>query len=330
MKKLIYAFALTSFILLSCNNDLLPSIEDDCNWETTLSDIIDDNKELFLDRQFQIVGAKLLVGERLTKELFMSEKYGAFPLYSETDSIFKIATYQQIANGIEGNKQIDINKINNRIDSLVLNADNYDLVELKWNGSGGTFYSVALFNKKTAELEYDNMLFNMSTIERINKNDFSVMLSRYESGSNLLLTVTDVVEYRISNYLLAKAGVQYSVFGTLDNPKLVYANDDYYYYCQENTFTLDALTISPISYTANSSYSTYVTYRNRSTKYQRRYILDYAIWAGPTGGFDSGDFNVEVEPELSFLGRIYSGDGKIRHINESKVGHDSLIIVPKY
>ena len=61
-----------------------------------------------------------------------------------------------------------------------------------------TYNSLAFFNTRTGELEYDNMLFNMSTISRYERESFSRTIVITETESGVADSGSDCVEYKIS------------------------------------------------------------------------------------------------------------------------------------
>lgn len=316
--------------IASCSNDndMFPSFSDDCNWETSLNDIISDNESLFGSRNFQIIGTRKIENLKVNEDLFYSGKYGFFPIYSETDSVYKIVDYDEICkNASKHNFKKE--KTDSLIRSFIEKADDYDIVELTWKCNSDIFNSLALFNKRTGELEYDNMLFNMSSVSSYNAENFSLLLTQFEV--ECVKTASDVVNYYQGFDLAATAGVSWSVFGTWDHHTYMTEYLNEYHYTDYATFKLSFINISPISYV--SPYfngATFVRYANRSVALQPRYALDYAIWAGPQGVFNSSNFSF-AETESYFLGRFNgNGEGKIRWYQEAINPRYSYWDVPKH
>lgn len=326
-KNLLLLFCMSG-IAMSCSNDLLPVFDDDCDWQTSLSEITVDNKELFADRGMEITGACQMKDMKLDRELLCGGEYGSFPVYSDKDSIFTVLTYDELRKDAK-KYNYDMDKVDSRIDSILSHADDYDIIQLEWTGRAGKFYTLALFNKLTAELEYDNMLYNMSTLARYDSQELSVMVSGFEFGS-YLMTKSDVVVYYENLLPMASAGLEWDIYGVWDNPILIYADTYYYYYNMAHTFTYDQLYVRQIR-SACYGYETHVDFRNFSTPREKKYTLRYALWAGPENTLHlDGTYNLEniSLTDAMFQNMFKFGVGKLETLTESKLKNDSLIIVP--
>lgn len=184
IKKLIVVLA--GVFVASCSNeqDYFPVCYEKCDWTTSLQDIVSDNSEIFEYRGLNITNMKLAQGIKVDKNMFFGEEYGIFPVYSKKDSIFTVISYKELKNNIES-YCFDTVSIVNNINIILEHADDYDVIELTWTFEDRPYKSLALFNKRTGELEYDNMLFNMTTIARYESNSFSRALHFTETASGV-------------------------------------------------------------------------------------------------------------------------------------------------
>ncbi len=307
----------TGLLLASCSkdSDFFPTIDDNCNWETSIDGIITDNKSLFESRGIRIVGFERKNDIEVNRDLFYGGEYGFFPVYSTQDSVYKIVEYEELvknANKYGFNPQKSINKI----DSLLNNKDDYEVIELTWRCGKDLFCSLALFNRLTGELEYDNMLFNMSTISTYNKNGFSMMLSMFEISK--VVDEADYVEHKVGDVLISKAGVRWEVYGSWKHNIVVINEDEQSIFLHDYSyFSLDHVDLSEIKYGNYDGGNYFIRKANYSSVFSQYYNIRYAIWAGPNGGFNGTGFNL-IEPERTFNSRFNAneGQGKIVEINE--------------
>lgn len=304
-------------LLASCSNDsdFFPTIDNNCSWETSIDGLITDNKSLFDSRGIRIVGFERKKDIQVNRDLFYGGEYGFFPVYSPQDSVYKIVKYEEL---VKNAKEYGFNpqKSLNKIDSLLNNKDNYEVVELTWCCGNDLFSSLALFNKLTGELEYDNMLFNMSTISTYNKNGFSMMLSIFEVSK--VVDDADYVEHKVGDVLISKAGVRWEVYGSWKHDIVVLRENEQYIYLHDYAFfSLDHVDLSEIKHGNYDGGNYFIRKGNYSSLYSQYYNIRYAIWAGPNGGFNGTGFNL-IEPESTFNSRFNAneGQGKIVEINE--------------
>ena len=101
MRKNLLLLFFMAGLAVSCTNDCLPMFDDGCNWQTSLSEIADDNKELFTGRGMEITGACQMKDMKLDRELLCGGEYGSFPVYSEKDSVFTVLTYDELCKDAE-------------------------------------------------------------------------------------------------------------------------------------------------------------------------------------------------------------------------------------
>lgn len=329
MKIKTLLFSVLLVFMASCSSDSdYPLFNEDYSWESSLNEIVIDNKELFESRDMRIIGTKKLDDLKVDEDLFFSGRYGFFPIYSEEDSVYTIVGYEELERNAD-KYNFDKNKVYGKFNDYLENANDYDVIELTWICNSDTINSLALFNKRTSELEYDNMLFNMTSVSRYNANNFSLLLTQFET--ECVLDTVDVVEYWSGSDLVARAGVAWSVYGKWDHPNTIYLEDDIFYYIiEEKDFLLTSVSISPISYTSPyGGGETFVRYENHSVSLQPYYVVYYAIWAGPSGGFNSYDFSFSEIPSI-FYGRFLYGDGKYRKLDEYISPRYTVHKIPKF
>ena len=320
---------LTAFVSCYNESDLFPAFDDDCNWETTLNDIISDNEELFDVSGFKIVDMKYLDDIVLDSTFFYDEKNGYFPVYSKTDSALKVLSYNEIEESKDANDTRFL-KIRNKINNLISNQDDYYCVQLTWQYGDDRFNTLSLFNKKTGELEYDNMLFNMETISKYSYEGLSKILTRYETD-NYVLSRNVFVQYRNEEgTLLASAALNWYVYGNWNITYSIDQDDFNYYYIYHFRFYFNRLDVHPSSYVKPSGGGeTFISYFPGGIMYEPRYSLYYALWAGPYGCFDSTDFSFQ-DDELTFHSRYNNnGVGVYCLFQEAPIRPDSIIAIPK-
>ena len=324
----------TGLFMASCSNDsdFFPSYDDSCDWGTTLNEIVTDNKELLADRSIKITGMKFVDKLRVERDLFFGDQYGVFPVYSKVDSAFTVLTYSQLMKD-SSNYCFDTTAVIKKINDLLVHADDYDVVELSWLCGDNQYSSLAFFNKRTGELEYDNMLYNMSTIKKYEKEGFSRAL--VFSESQIVRSGSDYVEYRDSyNNLLAKSGYNWNVHGTWRHRITDIDEDDYnYYYFVYSVFSMDHVALSVIDYSTSNG-QVYHVALDESIRDSWQYYFHYAIWAGPYGGLDilngtGNPFNLRLEENSDFQERFSEGNGRIVHVRETIPPTSDCWVVPK-
>ena len=284
---------IAAMLSASCanDNDFFPSFDDNCNWKTSLDEIITDNDQLFENRGIKITTIKFLKDISVDRELFFGDQYGSFPVYSKNDSVFTVITYNELVKNSDM-YSFDTTSVVKNINRLIENSEDYEVVELTWLCENKTYNSLAFFNTRTGELEYDNMLFNMSTISRYERESFSRTIVITETESGVADSGSDCVVYQIGNSILAKSGINWTVRGTWDRNLYYDYEDDYYiYYNVYSTFTVSHVQMTPISYILSDDDSdVFYETRDYSVSGSSTYNFTYAIWAGPQGGLNLNQF----------------------------------------
>lgn len=277
---------LMMLIVASCSDggEFYPTI-DNCDWETSLKEIMSDNKNNFQYKDIEIVSSKLLKDVNVDSTLFFGDKYGYYPIYSKKDSVFEVINYKR-ASDLKSNSTIS-QEVSSKINNLIERSDDYDVIELSWRYKTDFFKSIALFNKRTGELEYDNMLFNMETIQRYSGENFAHFLSNSETvGVDTDYHDSKSVQWVQGARTVAWAGITWSAKGYWTASTLYYYEDEEYrYYISLYNYTCTESEISGGGY-AESGSEYFIEYRDNTVPLQPRYNFRYAIWAGPKDHFD--------------------------------------------
>jgi len=312
MKKLLL---LTALVAVACSNDsdYYPVFEK-CNWETSLGEILNNNKENFQSKDIEILSAKLLEEIKVDSSLFFGEEYGYYPVYTKKDSLFEVINFKKSL-GVRDDCNISP-ETSARISSLIDRSDDYDVIELSWRCGTDHFKSISLFNKRTGELEYDNMLFNMETIQRYSGENFALFLSNAEI-QNVDTDYHDSrsVQWTVGGRVVSWAGITWSASGYWRALSEFYYEDaEYRYYMMYYNYTCTESDISGGGH-SDRGYDCFVEYRNNTVNNQPRYDFKYALWAGPEGGLDKTNFNLQLMSSSEMSNRITSGQGEYGEIN---------------
>lgn len=306
---------LTAFVSCYNESDLFPEFNDDCNWETTLNDIISDNEDLFDARGFNIVGMDVLKDVVLDSTFFYDENNGYFPVYSETDSVLKVMFYKEIEESRDAS-DTRFSGIKVKINDLISKQNDYYFVQLTWQYGSDKFNTLALFNKRTGELEYDNMLFNMTTISKYEKTLFSRFLNEFESQDYLVSDYDEATYCNEGGSLVAFASLYWVVNGHWDTYQVIIKEGGHKYLNTYYTFVLDDVVLGEENY-ASSGYDYLNFNADYSVPLQPRYEIKYVLWAGPLNGFILSSFNLATTTENDVANRVIEGNYVYRHIIES-------------
>lgn len=318
-------------LITSCSNDSdwFPVCNDDCSWESSLDEIVMDNKDIFAYHDIEITDVKLLKDFRIDSALFFGGDYGYFPVFTKKDSVLEVIKYEDID---RQNKEYSFNKqvVNNKITTLLEKADDYDVIQLTWRYGTDIFKSLALFNKRTGELEYDNMLFNMTTIDKYDSEKF-ILIMRSSETPQAYYSGSSSVSYSEGNSgTLAYASVSWQVWAHWNTyTHEVDDDDDYYYYITYYTFCYDSARITESKW-RQPDYDYFVMSCNNNVVYQPRFEILYAIWAGPLHGFNSTNFNLQLMTNDLMQERISGGNGVFVKIQEAPKREPTTFQIPKH
>lgn len=222
---------------------------------------------------------------------------------------------------------IDTTAVKDKINSLLDNADDYDVIQLTWSYKTDSFNSLSLFNKRTGELEYDNMLFNMSNLSKYNRDNFSVFLRGTEVSYQIVDTIiTDSTsfEYREpANYGSVKASITgiWRVSGYFEpNTYKTFEDEHFIHYVTVYTYRFINVSLSTRRFVADSSYDTFADCVSFSVPMDTRYNFVYALWAGPAGDFIDKDTYALTKLNYSKFNEQYTG-GEGDYMIEMEIPH---------
>ena len=300
----IFLFCLAS---VSCSMDdaLLPEFSDDVNdWNETLDEIMSDNGALLASQGFTLVDMECLEDAALDSAVFFSGEYSYYPAYSREDSTLQVLKYEDIASDADNTYVLDTDAICRKISRLLSDRARYDLVRLTWNYRGETFQTIALFNRLTCEFEYDNMLFNMATVSRLDADEMKQLLTRSEIQNCVESGMDNVDFYQYGN-LCAVARMQWWAVGhwvihELQDTTIRYYSHEYVGWDNQ-------------SWAGDSeygSYDTYVDFIEISIPTSRYYGFRYTLWAGPKGQFNQGQYgSITLQSDANPMPASIAGSG---------------------
>ena len=299
-KSLALIGILTAFVSCYNESDLFPAFDDDCTWETTLDEIISDNDTSFGENHLKLIEAQVMKGMSIDSSLFFNGRYGYFPVFNKKDTIFEFIQYDEIDKE-NSEYSFDSDIVNTKINTILSNKEKYDIIQLTWQYNGESFNTLALFNKKTGELEYDNLLFNMPLISKYDNNTFSMMLRSTESN---VITETGVesVSFIVNTITVATSTVDWALTGywtTYDHIEDSVKYRSYTYHFLDITHAETG------------------SHQNGYDHYNQFFLDTFfpggpckfriCVWAGTSGGFDYANYgNINDHPD----GNIYSGPSR--------------------
>lgn len=128
------------------------------DWQQELNYLLMENEPLFNNSRLTFLKAEPIVYEELNSSSFFNEKT-LIPTYINGTEKFELLPLDYIRED-SLTKHVKYGFINWKVNNL-LKTGSYNAVELYWDFKGHQTKTIALFNKKSNELEYDNILFNV-------------------------------------------------------------------------------------------------------------------------------------------------------------------------
>ncbi len=128
------------------------------DWQQELNYLLMENEPLFNNSRLTFLKAEPIVYEELDSSSFFNEKT-LIPTYINGTEKFELLPLDYIRED-SLTKHVKYGFINWKVNHL-LKTGSYNAVELYWDFNGHQTKTIALFNKKSNELEYDNILFNV-------------------------------------------------------------------------------------------------------------------------------------------------------------------------
>jgi len=330
-------FIITGALLASCANDsnFFPSYDDVSDWKTSLDEIITDNGAFFKNQGVKITDIVFLEDIGIDRDLFYGDQYGFFPVFTKQDSVLKIVTYRELIDN--SNKYcFDTTSVNRKINNILHNHEDYDVVRLTWSFQSDVYNSISLFNKRSGELEYDNMFFNISALSKYDQNKFTMFMRGVEFQFDIeYSTVIDSIdiEYRDpdSNDLEAYIKGKWTINGYFE-PDTYYLNqdDNFKYYVTKYTYRYLNMSCVSFPFIADATYDTFFGYVPLSQPMSKNYKFAYALWAGPANAFiNKIDYSLTSSNYSSFNSKYTAGNGDWKEVTDTPQKDDYYFRVEK-
>ena len=229
------------------------------DWQQELNYLLLENELLFSNSKLSFLKAEPIAFEELDSSSFFNEKT-LIPTYISGTEKFELLPLNYIKND-SLTKHVKYDFIHWKVNQL-LKSDSYVAVELYWDFNGHPTNTVAIFNKKSNELEYDNILFNVLNNNIKNKK---ARLTRTEifDPTHWGINYDIIYFYNRNNEMAAFSwyswtSYQFSVPVYYDSLGTMYVKSEYYY----------GINFYHDDWTADDSLlSAFSTYRNMSNKY---------------------------------------------------------------
>jgi len=158
LQFLLFATSCSSGLL--SNDIFVDDFDSTVDWDTCIKEIVNNNSSVLVENDLKILSMKK-VNLMVTKETFLNGDYSFFPVYFKGSNSFKICNVDSL--------DIETSFVNYGNDAgletvicdVVEKQSLYDFVEIKWKQNKFLFKTLAVFDKLTGELVYDNVLMNM-------------------------------------------------------------------------------------------------------------------------------------------------------------------------
>lgn len=225
MKKVFLSFCTTIIMLCSCTSDYgldVLEIDMDFNrtWQQELSEVLEDYSAILDSSSVSLLDYKQIDYLDLDTSYFFNNKSRCHPIYFNSFDRFTLVPYAILKTDTAA-IHFKYEYLLNSVMTLLSNIDSYNVVELKWQYNGEQqFTTYSLFDKRTNELMYDNILTNIITPEsKILKN--KKVLTRSETGGSqgnsgqIIDESTDVLDFwNKGNELVASVLSHWVEYGT--------------------------------------------------------------------------------------------------------------------
>ena len=154
-------------LMTSCvNDDDLPFLNDSTvSWESTLSDILEDNSQMLLSNKLELLDFSAIPYNFESEESFFNDDNAYIPVYYQGGTSFYISHIDSLSNDTTLQTNEKIAQIKSKVRNVLFSSKELDVVQLKWKKNNQLFTSIALFNSITGELEYDNVLINLPLVD---------------------------------------------------------------------------------------------------------------------------------------------------------------------
>lgn len=324
MKKVkMISFVITFVMCFGCTN----SIDDDMlvisgqiGWKNELYSILEDNKDQISESELSLLDIKLHNSVVLTVDDFFN-KESLFPVYiNNLYERFELMPFYFLeTDTLTTHYKADylVEMVN-----LLLEDDNHDIVELNWLHKNNKFSSIALFNKQSGELEYDNVLFNIISQ---NQKLLKGTLTRAETApNNPYASDYDIVQcYSSDNTMVASAWINWYEYGKYYKSNPIYDLMDstmvvgYNYEFHHNRLICN---FGDWKFNNASAVSTIKEYVDNCSSNTINFT--YCLWAGPTSEKPYNPLSIYIPEQNSMVdlnqySSYYGGfriDGIVRNV----------------
>lgn len=305
MQKISFV-ALAAIMLTSCSIDIThPDMKDSTrDWRDVLSKIKTDNQLLFSENELSIVSYSP-VNEYIDKTAILQE--GFFPAFHGNRAIFDIMPYEFLVNDTTV-AHVNFSRIDSIANEVTDPKNDYLPVKINWKKKDHEFSTIALFDKQTGELIYDDILYNVILISQTDAESLTSLLTSAEFDTSTD-SGSDFVNLYDSGVKVATASVSWAEYGYWSSTKSTYG--DYYKvsyrYCHErlesNTLSwiIDDRNYPATNYSSISNFIKLVDDYSNTNFYRFRYELLVSKGATNTlfsalgDNYDSNETNVKIK-----------------------------------
>lgn len=192
------------FIALTgaCSNDLdfVPTSDSTLDWVESFNVITSDNNLTLSRNNLSIIQRKQIKGVLISEKYFFEDEYAYLPVYLLDNTKFSLKQIDTIKKDTSIVSLQHLEKIKTKVCEIIDTQESFDFVEITWKKDNAYFKSMAVFDKITGELVYDNILYNIITSANYS-GGFSnrIVSAEYENaedeGSDYVSFSEENVEY---------------------------------------------------------------------------------------------------------------------------------------
>ena len=167
--------------IVSCTNDyeFFDDGWESQSWETSLNQMVSQNVSLYSNNEIFLKDYREIDIKSLDSTSFIN-KDAKFPVFSGNHISlvpFAFINHDTIMSHVKAFH------VRNLVNYSMDHKSELTAVKLTWESADGPFTSIALFDKKTGQLVYDNIIYNTITTEEGDLNKFrKFKLTRSEGG----------------------------------------------------------------------------------------------------------------------------------------------------
>lgn len=281
-------------LMTSCvNDDDLPFLNDSTvSWESTLSDILEDNSQMLLSNKLELLDFSAIPYNFESEESFFNDDNAYIPVYYQGGTSFYISHIDSLSNDTTLQTNEKIAQIKSKVRNVLFSSKELDVVQLKWKKNNQLFSSIALFNSITGELEYDNVLINLPLVDVKVMTKGGGITPRIVSAEYEPYVKEDqaIVSYSIGVDVIAKAIARWEAYGEWHYFDYHVAEGGYYVriyqYYHDRVDTYTSTWINP-DYVDSGIYNAYSYCAelhpiNGSSAGKNNYAVRFALYAGET------------------------------------------------